>query len=62
MHLAGQLSTTSDWMSIPLSAYSVTAALSTWIESRQVPMIDMSARAIDATQSFGQPENLNLYL
>jgi hypothetical protein len=31
--------------------------------SRQVPMIDKSARAMEATQSFGQPAilNLNLY-
>ena len=62
MHLAGQLATTSAWMSMPSLAYSVTASLSTWMSSRQVPMMDMSDRAMDATQSFGQPDDLELVL
>ena len=32
------------------------------MSSRQVPMMDMSARAMEATQSLGQPDILNLNL
>lgn len=42
------------------------ARLTAWgsilISSRQVPMMAQSARAIEATQSLGQPEILNLNL
>ena len=47
---------------LPLSAYSLTASWSILISSRHVPMMDMSARAMDATQSLGQPAILNLNL
>ena len=62
MHLVGQLSQTSFWMSMPLLAYSATAASSCWISSFQVPMMEQSDRAMEATQSFGHPAHLNLNL
>ena len=37
-------------------------AWSIWMSSRQVPMNDMSERAIEATQSLGQPANFILNL
>ena len=40
----------------------LTAAWSMRMSSRQVPMTDRSERAMEATQSLGQPENLNFHL
>ncbi len=62
MHFDGQRPQTSAAMSSPPAAYSATAAWSTWMSSRQVPMTLRSARAIEATQSFGQPDALDLEL
>jgi hypothetical protein len=62
MQAVGQKSTISAWMSVPLAAYSRTLAWLTWMSSFQVPMTEQSERAMEATQSFGHPENLNLYL
>ncbi len=42
--------------------YAATAFWSIFISSRQVPTNDRSERAIDATQQFGHPSNLNLNL
>ncbi len=40
----------------------MTSFWSIWISPFQVPMMDMSERAIEATQSQAQPESLNLNL
>src|SRR5512143_3718487 len=64
MQPVGHLATTSLAMStLPPLAYSETAASSCRIASRQVPIMEQSERAIEATQSFGQPDTfiLNLY-
>ncbi len=53
MHLVGQLPQMSRSMFIPFAAAARTSSWSMRILSRQVPMMDMSARAMAATQSFG---------
>ena len=62
MQRVGHMLQTSRTMSTPPSTYSRTLAWSTWMSSFHVPMIDMSDRATEATQSFGHPANLNLNL
>src|SRR3990172_6293889 len=64
MQPVGHFPTTSEAMlTLPPLAYSATAASSCWISSFQVPIIEKSERAIEATQSFGHPAIfiLNLY-
>ena len=64
MALVGQrVSTLSISSSAPCAAYHSRASFSSVrMLSRQVPMVAMSERWIELTQSFGQPENLNLNL
>jgi hypothetical protein len=77
MQSVGQRSMTSFWMSngpqsrpewapalggIRRRCIAWTASWSILMSSFQVPMKDMSARAMEATQQLGQPSNLNLNL
>src|SRR5674536_144928 len=62
MHFDGQRSHTVARTSRPSAAYVPKASWSTSIAPRHVPMMLRSARAMAATQSFGQPDALILNL